>query len=191
MNRFFEKYGEPVNYLEDALNIKNYIVDGFKCIGSVKDNRVYPDQAAGSTWMFTDVFEEYMFAQHSSWVYMIVDGEEIVKIGETGNPLGIKDYADEPKKGTKCRMGRLRNQGFAAMNSRDTDARIRYELYESVQQNRVTVWALKCEYLHSQQLIGGIMKDIILTSHKQLEHHYLDLIKEECGMLPRLNLGRC
>lgn len=191
MNRFFEKYGEPVQNLEDALNINTYKVDGFQCIGSVVDNRVLSEDAAGTTWMFENVNEDYMFAQHASWVYMIVDGEEVVKVGETGNPLGIRDYAGEPQKGTKCRMGRLRNSGFSALNSYDTDARIRYELFESVKQNKVTVWALKCDYLYRSQLVGGVMKDVILTSHKQLEKHYLDHIFNECGVYPRLNLGRC
>ena len=57
-----------------------------------------------------------------------VDGETIVKIGETGNPLGIRtSRTDQPLKGTKCRFGRL-----ISHRNDVTDQSIRDTLEESV-----------------------------------------------------------
>jgi hypothetical protein len=128
-----------------------------------------------------------MFCDHKSWVYFIVEDEGIVKIGETGNPLGIKNsrgqyryFEDQPISGTKSRLGRLARFG----NDNDTDGRIRRDLKESVDQGKVSIWARKCEIKDHEVMIGGKMVNTKITFHKELELQYIDII------FPYLNQGR-
>ena len=165
------------------LNINNYIADGFVKIADVQN-------LVNLKWKLVNKNVEYLYSDHTSWVYMVVVGKEIVKIGETGNPLGIRmkrGERDQPVIGTTNRFGRLRGYGRAVANATDTDCNIRYELREEVSAGKVSLWAKKCKQKTIKELIGGVEQTIHLSSHKNIEHAYLTLIHNETCMLPRLN----
>jgi len=171
-----------------VLDIASYIDDGFKKLADVQDDWEYYDHR----WMYEDINEILMYSNHTSWVYAIVDGDEIVKIGETGNVLGIEPIREsdqyeevQPIINTKCRMGRLR--GFGTTES-DTDFRIRKELEDSVRDDKVSIWAKKCPIIIKEVNIIGTPKQIGSKIHKALEQDYLQTIKWNVGMYPRLNV---
>ena len=122
-----------VTAIKEELNINSYIKDGFEKVCDVA-------MSHGKRFIYKSINNELMYASHRSWVYMIVSGETIVKIGETGNPLGIeKSYSDQPITGTKSRLGRLASHGSSG--DQDTDLRIRTELYEDCIEGKVSIWA--------------------------------------------------
>ena len=172
-------------FVEPALNIYNYIDDGF-----VKIADVFPD--SGRTWNLKDTNEDFLYMDHRSWVYFIVDGQEIVKVGETGNPLGIRAKRhDGLLKGTMSRFGRLISHGDGYYpGPGDTDGRIRWELKESVKKGNVSLWARRCEYIEVTEVLAGKERTVVHSSHKDLEVAYLDHIYNETGSYPRCNMFR-
>ena len=166
------------NSMKTALNINSYKKDGFKKVCEVsvdEDNH----------WIYVNINKDIMFSEHRSWVYAIVEGNEIVKIGETGNPLGIAcKYHDQPQIGTKCRLGRYKRLG-------GTDEYVRDELNETIQQgNQVSIWALECDMVFKDIRVQGKLSTTIITYHKDLELRYLDHIYAQTGSIPRLNKAR-
>lgn len=166
--------------LPDSLNINTYIQDGFKKVCDV-----VPASDDDDFWFYTNIDESIMYDTHSSWLYNIVVDEEIVKHGETGQPLGIRVSSGQPWSSSKCRLGRYRRQ----TGERDTDANIRQALYEEVKQNRVSIWARKCQVITIPVLIGGVIQETVYEIHKDLEKRYLRDMLEKGGRLPRLNKG--
>ena len=163
--------------MNPALNINTYAADGFVKVCDVcrdSENR----------WFYENIVDSLMFSEHRSWVYFIVVGEEIVKVGETGNPLGVRmKTSNQPKFGTEGRFGRYRG-GDA------TDWYIRDELSTEVQQGRVTLWARRCEMVSLSVSIGGQEDSTMTSFHKDLEMRYMDYIFGQTGSLPRLNKAR-
>lgn len=161
--------------------ITDYVQDGF-----VKVCEVCEDHKGH--WYYKNIDKEVMYADHNSWVYFIVVGNEIVKCGETGNPLGIrlnqKEYGRElqPIKGTTSRMGRLRNGD-------GTDTYIRKELCEHVANDQVSIWARRCDKVQTTITIAGKPHITKLSIHKDLELDYLRHFVEKDGQLPPLNKG--
>ncbi len=164
----------------DSLNINTYIPDGFV---KVCDVAIDPDDEC--FWIFTNIDESVMFDTHQSWLYTILVDLEIVKLGETGQPLGIKMADGQPKIGTQCRLGRYRRQ----KGDGDTDATIRRALVEEVKAGRVSIWARKCQCITIPVVIGGVIHQTAYASHKDLEKKYLRNMMEIGGKLPRLNKG--
>lgn len=165
-----------------TLNINNYLADGFYKVCDVIN-----DGEGG--WRYTNIDEDMMFDTHDSWVYFIVQNSLIKKCGESGNPLGIrgvqKGKRDHPVTGTESRLGRY-------MKMKDnTDGRIRQELFEHVERGEVSIWAMRCPIMYLDMSVGGKDVKVKYAGHKDLEHKYLDLIKEETGSYPELNFGRC
>lgn len=72
-------------YHPKAVNIHFLEPDGFK---KVCDVVALKDK----TWRYKNINKDLMYSDHTSWVYAIVLGKSIVKIGETGVPLGIKNH---------------------------------------------------------------------------------------------------
>ena len=161
----------------NALDIKNYQVDGFVKVCDVAND-------SDNRWYYTDINEAAMFADHKSWVYFIVVNGEIVKVGETGNPLGVRmKTSNQPKLGTEGCFGRYRTGDL-------TDAVIREELKKEVCKGLVTLWARRCEMVTVTTSVCG-QDDITVTSfHKDLEMRYLDYIFAQTGTLPKLNKAR-
>jgi len=162
------------------LDIRRYKDDGL-----VKLCQVEPGWYG--RWIYKNMDEKLMYSNHASWVYFIVVDNEIVKVGETGNPLGIRTRnSDQPSIGTKCRMGRLANLSGAG----DTDGYIREQLETAVAKHQVTIWVRKCKVIHTKITIGGIESTMDTAYHKAMEMEYLDLMRKESGGYPILNKGR-
>lgn len=163
--------------MDDILNIDTYIADGF-----VKVCDVILDPNDEQFWKYINIDEDVMYSEHRSWIYFIVDGKEIAKAGETGNPLGIRGKdPTQPITGTMGRLGRYRK-----MLDR-TDMPIRESLQEQVRAGTISIWARKCSMIEIPALIAGQVGVTILSNHKDLEMRYLDIIKERTGSYPRLN----
>ena len=164
-----------------ALNIENYVADGFIKVCDVEQE----SSRHSPCWWYSDINEATMFSEHRSWVYFIVLDQEIVKIGETGNPLGIRSKtSDQPLCGSTGRLGRYRN-GDA------TDWFIRYNLYPDIEAGRkVTIWARRCEMVKLSVSVGGIEDETMTTFHKDLEMRYLDRVFSQTGDFPLLNKMR-
>ena len=156
------------------LNINNYTQEGFVKVYDVTEDY-------NGHWYYKNIDKTIMYAEHKSWVYFIVVDEEIVKIGETGNPLGIQTLTEnQPIKGTTSRLGRYRSGD-------GTDAYIRQELKNEVTQGRVSIWARKCDIVQVQTIVGGNSITSTTTLHKSLEQDYLKHIVEHTRSLPKLN----
>lgn len=160
-----------------VLNVKNYIKDGFA--------RVCTVQSCSSTrWFYQNINQKLMFDTHKSWLYFVVVKNTIVKIGETGNPLGIRlKDGDQPRTGSVSRLGRLSTGDM-------TDRVIREELCLESSLGHVSIWAKRCEMIAVPVLIGGQAGTTVTSYHKDLEMRYLDLIVEQTGHLPLLNKAR-
>lgn len=147
------------------------------------------------TWVYHNIKKDYLFSEHSSWVYFVVDDNEIVKIGESGNPLGIKPKTEisvvvngknepQPVANSTSRFGRLRRVNNTQF---DTDMWIRQNLLESVRNNKVSLWAKKCDTVYSDVQVGNKTEKIMLAMHKELEQSYLAYFQKHNYSLPRLN----
>lgn len=160
-----------------VLDIRHYSNDGLIKLCNVRPG-------TNSRWLFTSINEELMYSTHRSWVYFIVVGNKIYKIGETGNPLGIsKVRSDQPIGGTRSRMGRLANhQGLP-----DTDVTIRLSLAEAVNNNKVSIWVRKCDIAMKQVQVGNGIIKLQTAFHKDLEMQYLDYIYCYTNQYPELN----
>jgi len=172
--------------MTNFLDINTYVDDGFEKLCDVEngDNRV--GEVYHGKFFYTNINQSLMFSNHRSWVYMIVSDNEIVKIGETGNPLGIKkkSHCSQPKWSTECRMGRL------ASFKCNTDGRIRESLYNDCDDEKVSIWVRKCDYINVTYSINENNSELYSTYHKDLELAYLDYIFNNHGSYPKLNAGR-
>lgn len=139
-------------------------------------------------WYYEDIDQTLMFSPHRSWTYAIVVDGEIVKFGESGNPLGIRaknSKSDQPIHGTKCRLGRYRKGG-------DCDYNVRMQLLKHTNDpnSLVEIWAIECAPVSGTiELIDGSLK-IYAHFHKQLEKILLDYFKNDNGTYPLCNTGR-
>ncbi len=168
--------------MNEALNIQNYIADGFVKVCEVillKDN----------TWIYKNINDSVMYKDHRSWIYFIVSDNEIVKVGETGNPLGIKStryYIDEnqhswyqPTPGSTNRFGRYRKGDL-------TDEFIRNSLKNEAILGKVSLWAKECPLQEIEVTIRGEKTITKNSIHKHLELDILKNIRDH-GSWPRLN----
>jgi len=138
-----------------------------------------------TTWIYGNMNTELMYSAHTSWVYFIVDGNTIVKVGETGLPLGIRVRAhDQPLAGTTNRFGRLAN-----FKNDATDSRIRVKLKESVRNGKVSLWAKKCPITVSKISLAGDTLSLKKTFHKELELSIIDYMSAH-HYWPELNVSR-
>jgi hypothetical protein len=160
---------------QEFLTIDRYEKLGFKKVANI-------DICYGDGWLFKEMDAGLMYSDHRSWVYLIVVSGIVYKIGETGNPLGIKSKThSQPVSGTTSRMGRLANHSGSYS---DTDVRLRRNLKESVSAGLVELWAFKCP-IDEADVCGFSLKR---TVHKDLE---LSLIRylDERDALPVGNLA--
>lgn len=169
----------------DKLHIKNYINDGFQHIADVKQK----EYGHYSNWELSNVNEELLFSEHNSWVYVIVEDEQVVKLGETGQPLGVKGTRTFMLQGTQSRFGRLISHGDALADARDTDSRIRFHLWESAMQGKVSLYAFKCPSETITTNVFGVEHTFVAHTHKTVEKAYLTSLSAS-GCLPKLNKAR-
>ena len=162
------------------MKIQNYIEDGFS---KVCDVIIHPDRK--DQWYYENVDYNFVGPEKKSWLYFIVKGDNIVKCGESGNPLLLETKGANPrwKKGTFSRLGRY-------INGCTTDTVIREELYKDVQKGKVSVWAKRLPVTSVKVIVMGEEKVVERSIHKDLEMVYLDHFITEYGRLPVLNKGR-
>ena len=178
-----------------AACIDHYIDDGIKKVCDV--NYVH---TGNFEWEFSNADQSIMFSDHRSWVYFIVLGMIIMKIGETGNPLGIpyaachiRKHLDDPnhwihsnpRTGTRSRLGRLRSHHDCNHGRPDTDYVIRESLYEK--DEPISIWAKKCDITYTSKTFGGREILVEQTTHKAEELIYLREYRCMTGTLPALN----
>jgi hypothetical protein len=177
--KFKLDYAEALARQARAVNINSYLADGFEKVCDVIGDY--------NEWQYKNINRELMYSTHKSWVYFVVENEEIVKCGETGNPLGIREtygsvrYETQPVGSSKCRFGRLRKGD-------GTDGYIRESLYDRMKAGyKISLWAKKCRMHVLKENIGGIEQKVDTSFHKSLEQMYLNNFKFHTGNLPRLN----
>jgi hypothetical protein len=145
----------------------------------------------GNDWYYCNINRSVMFSEHRSWVYAITVNGRIVKIGESGNPLGIEpaysydplEWESQPLSSTKCRLGRYRKGG-------DSDYIVRESLRYETKNDRVEFYAYKCPETTVPISINGTEVTLKSQIHKQLEKALLDKIMQKDGEYPFLNTGR-
>lgn len=157
-------------------DIRTYIKDGFEHVCDVNDNY--------GNWHYSNQ-QRYMYDPHNSWVYAVTSDYDIKKVGESGNPLGIKGPGNQPKSGSTSRLGRYKDGA-------GTDANIRKSLHDDVLADKqVSIWAKKCPIAKTELTIDGMGVVVNSAVHKELEKEYLDYIKKgNAGNYPDLNKGR-
>jgi hypothetical protein len=166
------------DHLPLALNINTYLQDGFVLIA-----QVLPYKETQWTYMaVSDEAKREMFSDHFSWCYMIVSGNEIVKIGETGNRLAIPGSRTYVKPGGDSRLGRY-------TSGNGTDENIRNALMDEVAAGKVFIYAKKMPITFDDTTIAGKPCKTPATRHKHYEMWLLAVISSECR-LPRLNKGQ-
>lgn len=168
----------------DSLDIRHFVSEGFQKVCDV-DARSQVHE-----WWYFNINKELMYSPHSSWVYFIVIDDSVVKVGESGNPLGLKNqsYYDfnnlretQPTGGSKARLARLRKGD-------GTDRFLREELTPYLHAGHsVSIWAKKCPVKSINENIGGRQIDIPAMVHKHMEIAYLEHFKKNFGHLPYFN----
>lgn len=178
------------------LNINSYKDEGF---AKVCDVMKHPDNL--DNWFYYNVDDQFVDpcpGIDCSYVYFIVRGEEIVKIGETGNSMLIQSQrgyrVDNEGRctrdnrfpvyaflsGSKSRLGRY-------MNGDRTCAYIRDVLDADVRNRNVSIWARRCPTYSYETCIAGCTSKVYYAAHKDFERKYLDKIRWETFRLPEFN----
>ena len=168
------------NYIFPVNHINHYINSGFKKVCNIKSTY------HGNKWFYTNIDNFLMYSTHSSWVYMITVNGWIVKIGECGNPLGIRiKNSDQPLRSSKSRLGRY-------ISGDKSDVIVREWLRRDTQStdSEVSIYAYKCP--ESIETIFNLEEKITAKSqvHKDLELQLLDYFKKYVGSYPMCNVGR-
>ncbi len=169
-------------FKDNPAYIDHYIDLGFefKRVCKIKSTRI------GNEWVYYDIDESVMFSTHRSWVYAITRLDTILKIGESGNPLGIKSNrsAGQPAYGTHSRFGRYRKGG-------SSDKKVRNMFRRQTQDSTgLTLYAIACPEIDYSINVLNEVKIIKAQIHKQLEKFLLDYYKEKIGHYPEANAGR-
>lgn len=161
-------------------DVSNFVTDGFRKICEVCPTSV-------NSWVYKNINKKLMFSAHRSWVYFIIVNNEVQKVGETGNPLGIEEaylYGDnevQPVASSRCRLGRLRKGD-------GTDEHIRYSLQDQIKRgDNVSIWAKPCKITVLSETVAGKQSEVCYASHKDIEKAYLTYFSKFCGKLPILN----
>lgn len=169
------KKAQPMTH--SALTVEHYLEDGFERVCDVR--RTWDNK-----WWYTAIRQDLMYRDHRSWIYFIVVDGTIEKVGETGQPLGIRTSSDEqPRTGTKSRFGRYRS-------GHETDQWIRQQLWLETGEHRVSLWARACPIVLQKFSVGRSSCLAGTHCHKDLEIAYLDYMWREAGTRPRLNTVR-
>jgi hypothetical protein len=138
-------------------------------------------------WIYSNIDESVMYAEHTSWVYCITVNGVIYKIGASGVPLGIRRPDGQPKKGTECRLGRYRNH--RGTYTYDTDEYCRNELRSTVinPKNLVEFWAYKCPIVRKKLVMAGEKICVASEIHWPLEKALINQFEKFTGSIPKLN----
>jgi hypothetical protein len=178
---FLETYGPlvsmPIDY-QTPQYIQHYAQDGFREVCRLEYHK------RTKYWDVHVLDEQYMWEDHRSWVYIITDGNRVMKIGESGNPLGIRSR-NGIHRGTRCRIGRI-----LSGDSTDRDIRLSLEKSAARAPSWVSVWAKRCDIVSQSVAVGGQAVPLAAHYHKALELAYLDAYHNALETYPPLNKGR-
>ena len=172
----WNNWEEFLAFREQISHIENFVKDDFKKVCEVSRFSGY--------WQYRNIDESLMFSDHRSWVYLIVLNDTVVKVGETGQTLGIKAWQGNTVTtlaGSKSRLGRL-------TTGDGTDHYIRYMLREDMENgHRVSIWAKRCPISKTTITVAGQPTVVSHTIHKDVERAILDYFQLNIGQLPMLN----
>jgi hypothetical protein len=197
-DKFFEIEEPKKKYKMNPKNLtpQTYDADHIKHYTNFNWQKVCTVHSSGNNneWTYKNIDTNLMYSDHRSWVYAITVDDYIVKIGETGQPLGIPKASgdNQPISGTKCRLGRYRTMKASPGLGEDTDDTIRTALMEetSVSNHEVAFYAYKCPEIDHKIPVVNSVVDCKAQIHKQLEKKLLDYYKLNVGAYPYLNSGR-
>jgi hypothetical protein len=163
------------NALPYELDVRNYKEFHKVCDVAVDNNK----------WYYKNINHDIMYDEHRSWVYLIVDGFTIKKVGETGRRLGIPESKQDiigcqPVSGSTNRLGRYRAGD-------GTDLYIRSALKSAVLSGTVSFWALRCPVTSITVTVSGKKFKVNRQHHKDLEESIIDAIEKATGARPALN----
>jgi len=161
--------------------VTRYIADGFRKVCDV-DNLV----STSNNWSYKDIDASIMFMDHNSWVYFATKNLEIMKIGETEQPLGIETHEGSGVlvKTTESRLGRYRKHD----KDHSGDDGVRQGLNEAIKNDDIiSFWARPCQVINRTEKLGEADVIVPYTSHKFMERYYQNLYIEKVGRLPLLN----
>ncbi len=176
--------GELVEYHANNDLVDAHYLDYWRG-GSLEWTKIVTVNGNRERWTYTEQEEALLYNSHNSWVYVITVNGIIVKIGETGMPLGLVGTDDQPKTGTKSRLGRY-------INGDTTDDAVRAALveYTTSHHYKVEIHAVQLPITPIGITLGG--KDISCnaTFHKHLEKMFIDMFEAATGSIPVLNSGK-
>ena len=157
--------------IHPVFNIDNYICDGFQHVADVV---CHPNLE----WSFCRANFDLLFSPHDSNVYLITQGKRLVRIGESGLPLGIRHSGElnQPVPNSSCRLGGYR-RGTSMLFVREA-------LKDFTD---VSIWAMQCEIKEQRVIIGGRERIFKSTYHKELEKFLLEKCINLSGSIPPLN----
>lgn len=178
------KLGELVEYHKENSLADPIYLDYWRG-GSLKWTKIVTVNGNRERWTYTEQEEELLYHSHNSWVYVITVNGIIVKIGETGMPLGLEGTDDQPKTGTKSRLGRY-------INGDTTDDAVRAALveYTSSHHYKVEIHAVQLPITPVTVNLGGQDITCNATFHKHLEKLFIDMFQAATGSIPVLNSGK-
>ena len=141
-------------------------------------------------WLYDKIDSSIMYSDHTSWVYFITVNGFIHKIGASGVPLGIRMSDGQPKKGTKCRLGRYR--AMKGTYTYDTDEYCRIELASTIhdKNNLVEFWAFKCPIIKQKLNMAGETITVESSIQWDLEKALINQFEKFTGSIPKLNKGK-
>ena len=183
------------------------------------NDNMYPEEqnedfvAPGFAIQFPEINDEdFSGTDHESYLYVIMDGQRVYKIGQTEKALlrwtggfgfvGRRDYIRIKDYGPKRIMANGgRHESKSRPNAFDTTNRIgayfspgtsaitenkcNEELRESIMKDEVSLWAIKSPVLTHKITIAGKTREISYGCSKEMEGSYLDIYKEmNQGELP-------
>ena len=173
-------------FFQRTMHIQSMLKDGFHRVCDISK------LSTVKRWILVNSNEEILFSNHNSWIYFIAFHDHVYKLGQTGVPLGIRQYYyggitiegmfhPQPVADSTNRFGRL-SYGDG------TDLRIRAILTPLIQEenndNVVQLWARKCDVLKTDTQVLGNNCTLTFSSQIHLEGFYLNGIKEITGYLP-------
>ena len=141
-------------------------------------------------WIYDKIDASILYSDHTAWVYFITVNGIIHKIGASGVPLGIVGKDGQPKKSTKCRLGRYRS--MKGTWTYDTDEYCRKELALTLhdKNNLVEFWAYKCPIVKENLSMAGEVISVESSVQWVLEKALLNQFEKFTGSLPVLNKGK-
>lgn len=156
-------------------NFKNTEIDyyikhkGFKYVCGIE----LQDYNNGSDrWLYCEIEKDIMYSKSKGWIYIITLEGEIFKIGETGQPLGIRNKrTGQPLQGSKSRLGRYLVDNMQGKKSQkdDSDKRVRELAYPHlIQGKKMHIFALDVSHLTEAE--RRLREEVMIKDYRLLNN---------------------